>query len=104
MYNVANRSTAKDTPAISSNLCYISSLTLFKQQYSMQIRDRRDALQEGPSHRDSLIAYNKAVKELYEELRSNRPDEFHALETTVQDMKLAQEQEFHEQSEETRQA
>jgi recombinational DNA repair ATPase RecF len=104
MYNVANRNTVKEPAEPSSNIRYISALTLFKQQYSAEIRERRDALQEGPSHRDSLIAYNKAVTELFQELRVERSDEFEALEATVEKMKLAQGQEFHEQSEEVQQA
>jgi hypothetical protein len=40
---------------------------------------------------------------MYRELRVNRPEEYEALESTIERVKLAQDQEFHEQSEEVQQ-
>jgi hypothetical protein len=104
MYNVANRNVENHTPDSSSNIQYISALTLFKQQYSVRILERWDALQESPSHRDSLIAYNRAVKEMFQELRIDQPEELQALEETVERMRAAQQQEFHEQPEDMQHA
>jgi hypothetical protein len=56
MYNIASHNTVKEPTDATSNMRYISALTLFEQQYSARILELRDALQEGPSNHDSFIA------------------------------------------------
>jgi hypothetical protein len=104
LYNAVNRGVEKEATDAPSNIRFISTRTLFKQQYSAQILKRRDELRESTSQRDSLIAYNQAVKELLEDLRVQHPEEYEALEQTVEDMKVAQHQGFENQSEEIQQA
>jgi hypothetical protein len=104
MYNSVHRGPSDDAPKLPGNIHYFSTLTLFKQQYSAEILQRRDQLWESMSHRDTLNAYNKAMKELHHALHVEHPDEYQALEETVEQLKLAQNQRFEEHPEDVKQA
>lgn len=79
-------------------------LTLFKQRYAQEIVARRNELRISTSHKDSLSAYNEAVREIFERLKKERPDELETLEDTVAQLKSSLRQDFQDQPQEVQRA
>lgn len=66
--------------------------------------ERRNVLRASDSNKDSLSAYNVAVRELYAQLKTDKPEEFEVLEDTVAQLKSTLRQSHDEQPDDVRKA
>lgn len=104
LYNAVHRKRTQAKSVPYNPLRHVNTLILFKQRYTQQILERQNELRASTSNRDSLLAYNKAVRELFKNLQEERPDEVEALEDTVAQLKSTLRQNHEGQPEDVRRA
>src|SRR4051794_19028097 len=103
IYNNVSSIDAEGRPTINP-ACYVSALSLFKKRFACEIIARRDTIRLKDGQRETLVAYNEAVRELFQKYKSEHEEDFATLEATVAQLKVAIRKSWEDQPEDVQKA